>query len=370
MSKGSFNEKLLHKVDITKNYFGKGFGTIKNRKLWKIIAVVLGVFLLVSVPVLYLYVLPDNLLVPTEFGFDVKGEAYVWTIIGNSNYYDAILVGKVENVDTKDKEALIYKGLLKEDTKEVITVLFDFLNISEWTHIDARLKSLKSTRASDGYVLVPGTGVPGSEIKEGDIIDYVVVESYGVRDGKERSQINMKLKNTGKTKINGLTVWIWETTGEKEAFYLHGLDLYLTYCIKIAVEPLTGYILSMNFKFDFYLTPANLLDALKDERVDVTQILSKLKDRFFGIFKHKNKQQIRSMSLQDLRDVVDVNIFIHAATLGFETDSKSTQELVEDATEFRNLMLIINPGIGVTLAIVGVLLLWGSIRFYPLRKKR
>jgi hypothetical protein len=347
---------------------------LKKSKVPKIIGVIIGIILLLSVPLLYFYILPENMLIPLGFKNDLQGHTTVWTIISGKEKYDSIIRGEVLEVNTETKEALVYRGLLDSATERPINILFDFLNISEWLYIDARLNSLRFSRVDDGYFLIPGINIPGSPIREGDIVEYTFAESNGVRGGEERIQIVMKLKNIGKEEVNGLTLWIWEGKGDKEPLYMHGINLYLTYIIRFAVEPTSGYPVYTYLKFDFYCTPLNLWDILKDERVKLKDILDKLKNRFFGLFRNKRtREDIRSMDLSEIESKLNIDMYFHIATLDFESSKESLEKCISEAKEAKSLVLFINPGLGYILSTIGIILLWGSTGFYLmsfLRKRK
>ena len=374
MLKDIFDKTVKASGRYTKKFLGfaTGFGKnakIRRRKIFRIIGMIIGISLLLSVPLLYLYILPNALLIPVGFETDLEGYTKVWTVISGNEKYDSIIRGKVLEVDSEKKEALVYRGLLDRNTEKPINMLFDFINISEWLHIDAHLNSLRFSRINDGYFLVPGTNVPGSSIREGDIVDYTFAESYGVKGGEERAQVRMKLKNIGKEDVNGLTLWIWEARGEKEPMYLHGLNFYISYIVRFAVEPCSGYPVYAYIKFDFYSTPKSLIDMLKDERVKLGDILNKLKNRFFGLFRNKHtREDIRNMDLSEVESKIDIDMYVHVATLDFESSQDSLNKCVLKAKEARSLVLFINPGLGYILGIPGFLILAVSIGFNQLFK--
>ena len=379
MLKDIFDKTVKASGRYTKKFLGfaTGFGKnakIRRRKIFRVIGIIIGVSLLLSVPLLYLYILPNALLIPVGFETDLEGYTKVWTVISGNEKYDSIIRGKVLEIDSEKKEALVYRGLLDKNTEKPINMLFDFLNISEWLHIDAHMNSLRFSRINDGYFLVPGTNIPGSSIREGDIVDYTFAESYGVKGGEERVQVRMKLKNIGKEDVNGLTLWIWEARGEKEPMYLHGLNFYISYIVRFALEPCSGYPVYAYIKFDFYLTPKNLIDILKDERVKIGDILNKLKNRFFGLFRDKHtREDIRSMDLSEVESKIDIDMYVHVATLDFESSQDSLNKCILKAKEARSLILFINPGLGYILGIPGFLILVvsiGSNQLFKLKKPR
>jgi len=363
----------------TKKFLGSATSFSKNaktrrKKILRITGAITRVSLLISTPLLYFYILPNSLLIPIGFETDLEGYTNVWTIISGKEKYDSIIRGKVLEVDSEKKEALVYRGLLDKSTEKPINVLFDFINISEWLHIDAHLNSLRFSRIDDGYFLIPGINIPGSSIREGDIVDYTFAESYGVRDGEERVQVVMKMKNIGKEDVNGLTLWIWEARGEKEPIYLHGFNFYISYIVRFAVEPASGYPVYAYIKFDFYSTPKNLIDMLKDERVKLRDILEKIKNRFFGLFRNKHsREDIRSMDISKVESKIDIDTYFHVATLDFESSEESLNKCILKAKEARSLILFINPVLGYILSISGFSLLFAAVGFkqvYRLRWKK
>jgi len=367
------SERYTKKLLGSATSFSKNAKT-RRKKILRITGAITGISLLISTPLLYFYILPNSLLIPIGFETDLEGYTNVWTIISGKEKYDSIIRGKVLEVDSEKKEALVYRGLLDKSTEKPINILFDFINISEWLHIDAHLNSLRFSRIDDGYFLIPGINIPGSSIREGDIVDYTFAESYGVKGGEERVQVVMKMKNIGKEDVNGLTLWIWEARGEKEPIYLHGLNFYISYIVRFAVEPASGYPVYAYIKFDFYSTPKNLIDMLKDERVKLRDILEKIKNRFFGLFRNKHsREDIRSVDISKVESKIDIDTYFHVATLDFESSEESLNKCILKAKEARSLILFINPVLGYILSISGFSLLFAAVGFkqvYRLRWKK
>lgn len=301
----------------------------KNRGLINKSMTIIGVATLIFIPITYLHILPENLLIPSDFKYENTGSCHLWILLKGEERFDATYLYKVEELDKENDEAVIYKTLINEETGESV------MDLEEWFHIDAHLNDLRYTRVNGGYFATPGIGIPGSPIHEGDSVYGSDVGSNGVKGGKENVQIRGILENTGTDVINGLKVWIWEGRDENQSCFIHGNHFYITQTVRVATEPVSGYIVKIERRQLFYMRPKDMIKAGLE-----------------GVF----GREFSRLSRDHLR-ILNMSMRIHVATLDFETNDESINECVNEARSMKMLIQFLNPCLGIIMGIAGIALI-------------
>jgi hypothetical protein len=304
----------------------KDFGR-KNKKWINISMAIIGVVILILIPIVYSCVLSE-MLIPSDFKYENTGSCRFWMLLKGEERFDATYLYKVDELDKGDKEAVIYRTFINKKTGEPV------MDMKEWVHVDARLNNLQYTRVPGGYFGIPGTGIPGSPIHEGDSLFASEVGSNGVKGGEENIQIEGTLRNTGTDVINGLKVWIWEGSDDNKSCHIHGMHFYITQTVKIAIEPVSGYIVKIERHQLFYMRPRDMLKVGLEELFKSAE----------GKFPRLDREGI-------------LNIKIHVATLDFETNDRSMNECVDEAKSSKMLIQFMNPWLGIIMGMAGVSLI-------------